>query len=125
MGPQRRLGEARVRAQAGADTWRGALALLPDSTEHDEGTPLDRDDAASRIDLGPGLGLRFGGRELVRPGTAERDGRKREEDRVVPGVEEDQEGVVDHRRTLLGLGGDLASVQEDAERERVVVAPVA
>ena len=61
----------------------------------------------------------------MRPAAAERHGGEREDDRVLPGVEEDQERVVDHRRALGAVGRDLGAVQEDAERERVVVAPVA
>ena len=63
-------------------------------------------------------------RELELPAPPERDRREREVDRSLPGVEEDQEGVVDHRRAARGQGRDLGAVEEDAERERVVVAPV-
>ena len=73
----------------------------------------------------PGSSSGLGGRQLERPAPAEPGRRQPERERVLPGVEEDEERVVDDRLSVPRLGRDLRAVEERPERGGVAALPVA
>ena len=110
-----RLAERTHRCRASAATRRSSRSERPStSTSPRTGTSQ-----------APGLELGIRGRELERPPPAEARRRQPERQRVLPGVEEHEERVVDDRLALARLGHDLGAVEERPDSGRVAALPVA